>query len=85
MEFGGLYMLIWILSLVVGAAAAVFYAQSQKVSSASLVIVGVAGAIAGMLGMWLLGQLGSLVGQLAVAAAVSVLSVIGLKAGNIVK
>jgi hypothetical protein len=77
--------MIWILSLVIGALAAVFYAQSQKVSSASLVIVGVAGAIAGMLGMWLLGQLGSFVGQLAVAAAVSVLSVIGLKAANIVK
>jgi hypothetical protein len=77
--------MIWILSLVVGALAAVFYAQSQKVSSASLVIVGVAGAIAGMLGMWLLGQLGSFVGQLAVAAAVAVLAVIGLKAGNIVK
>jgi hypothetical protein len=77
--------MIWILSLVVGALAAVFYAQSQKVSSASLVIVGVAGAIAGMLGMWLLGQLGSFVGQLAVAAAVAVLSVIGLKSANIIK
>jgi hypothetical protein len=77
--------MIWILALIVGALAAVFYAQSQKVSSGSLVIVGVAGAVTGMLGMWILGQLGSLVGQLAVAAAVAVLSVIGLKAGNIVK
>ncbi len=77
--------MIWILSLVIGALAAVFYAQSQKVSSASLVIVGVAGAIAGMIGMWLLGQLGSFVGQLAVSAAVAVLAVIGLKAGNILK
>jgi hypothetical protein len=77
--------MIWILALIVGALAAVFYAQSQKLSSGSLVIVGVAGAVAGMLGMWILGQLGSFVGQLAVAAAVAVLSVIGLKAGNIVK
>jgi uncharacterized membrane protein YeaQ/YmgE (transglycosylase-associated protein family) len=78
-------MLIWILSLVVGAAAAVFYAQSQKFSSASLVIVGVVGAIAGMLGMWLLGPLGSFVGQLAIAAVVAALAVVGLKAANILK
>ena len=77
--------MIWILSLVVGALAAVFYAQSQKVSSASLVIVGVAGAIAGMLGMWLLGSLGSFIGQLAIAAVVAALAVVGLKAANIVK
>ena len=77
--------MIWILSLVVGALAAVFYAQSQKVSSGSLVIVGVAGAIAGMLGMWLLGSLGSFIGQLAIAAVVAALAVVGLKAANIVK
>jgi hypothetical protein len=76
---------IWILSLIVGAAAAVFYAQSQKVASSSLVIVGVAGAIAGLLGMLLLGGLGEFVGKLAVSVVVAVLAVIGLKAGNIVK
>jgi uncharacterized membrane protein YeaQ/YmgE (transglycosylase-associated protein family) len=77
--------MIWILSLVVGALAAVFYAQSQKVSSSSLVIVGVVGALAGMIGQWLLGPLGSFVGQLAIAAVVAALAVIGLKAGNVVK
>ena len=77
--------MIWILALTVGALAAVFYAQSQKVSSASLVIVGVVGALAGMLGTWLLGGLGELVGKLAVSMVVAVLAVIGLKAGNIVK
>jgi hypothetical protein len=79
--------MIWWLAMLIGGAAGFIFSQTQKLTGGtqSMAIAVVAGAVAGWLGSLLLGWLGEIVGQIAVAAAVGGLAVYALKQGNVLK
>jgi uncharacterized membrane protein YeaQ/YmgE (transglycosylase-associated protein family) len=75
----------WLIALIIGAVAGVVVSQTQKLSGGTqaMVISGVAGAVAGLLGNALLGWLGQFIGQVALVAALGGLAVYGLKQANV--
>lgn len=77
----------WLVALIIGAVAGVVVSQTQKLSGGTqaMVISGVAGAVAGLLGSLILGWLGEIIGQIAVVAAAGGLAVYGLKQANVIK
>jgi uncharacterized membrane protein YeaQ/YmgE (transglycosylase-associated protein family) len=77
----------WLIALIIGAVAGVVVSQTQKLSGGTqaMVISGVAGAVAGLLGNALLGWLGQFIGQVALVAALGGLAVYGLKQANVIK
>ena len=78
-------MTAW-LAIIIGAVVGVVFGQMQKVNGVQgLAIAGVAGAIAGLLGFWVLGWLGVFVGQVAVVGVAGALAVYGLQQAKVIK